>query len=160
MSAVRRFQQLIDGRFEDGAASFESINPATGAAWALMPRAGATDVDRAVTAAHRALGDKAWRGLTATQRGKLLFRLADLVAEHAQALAVLETTDTGKIIRETSAQIAYVAEYYRYFAGLADKLQGAHLRSTSPTWRSGCGASRSASSPRWCHGIPSSSCRR
>ncbi len=129
---MRRFQQLIDGRFEDGAASFESIDPATGAAWALMPRAGAADVDRAVTAAHRALSDTAWRGLTATQRGKLLFRLADLVAEQAQALAALETTDTGKIIRETSAQIAYVAEYYRYFAGLADKLQGAHLPIDKP----------------------------
>jgi len=129
---MRRFQQLIDGRFEDGDASFESINPATGAAWALMPRAGATDVDRAVTAAHRALNDKAWRGLNATQRGKLLYKLADLVAEHAPMLAELETTDTGKIIRETSAQIAYVAEYYRYFAGLADKLQGAHLPIDKP----------------------------
>lgn len=129
---MRRFQQLIDGKFEDGAASFESINPATGEAWALMPRAGAEDVDRAVTAAHRALNDAAWRGLTATQRGKLLYRLADLVAENAQVLAELETTDTGKIIRETSAQIAYVAEYYRYFAGLADKLQGAHLPIDKP----------------------------
>lgn len=129
---MRRFQQLIDGKFEDGSASFESINPATGKAWALMPRAGADDVDRAVTAAHRALNDTAWRGLTATQRGKLLYRLADLVAEHAQVLAELETTDTGKIIRETSAQIAYVAEYYRYFAGLADKLQGAHLPIDKP----------------------------
>lgn len=129
---MRRFQQLIDGQFEDGSASFESINPATGAAWALMPRAGAADVDRAVTAAHRALFDKAWRGLTATQRGKLLYKLADLVATHAQTLAELETTDTGKIIRETSAQIAYVAEYYRYFAGLADKLQGAHLPIDKP----------------------------
>ena len=129
---MRRFQQLIDGRFEDGDASFESINPATGTAWALMPRAQAEDVDRAVTAAHRALNDKAWRGLTATQRGKLLYKLADLVAEHAPTLAELETTDTGKIIRETSAQIAYVAEYYRYFAGLADKLQGAHLPIDKP----------------------------
>ena len=129
---MRRFQQLIDGTFEDGSASFESINPATGKVWALMPRAGAEDVDRAVTAAHRALNDPAWRGLTATQRGKLLYKLADLVTEHAQVLAELETTDTGKIIRETSAQIAYVAEYYRYFAGLADKLQGAHLPSDKP----------------------------
>ena len=129
---MRRFQQMIDGQFEDGSASFESINPATGDVWALMPRAGAADVDRAVTAAHRALNDTAWRGLTATQRGKLLYRLADLVAENAQVLAELETTDTGKIIRETSAQIAYVAEYYRYFAGLADKLQGAYLPIDKP----------------------------
>jgi acyl-CoA reductase-like NAD-dependent aldehyde dehydrogenase len=129
---MQRFQQLIDGQFEDGTASFESINPATGKVWALMPRAGAGDVERAVAAAHRALTDKAWRGLTATQRGKLLYRLADLVAEHAPRLAELETTDTGKIIRETSAQIAYVADYFRYFAGLADKLQGAHLPIDKP----------------------------
>ncbi len=129
---MRRFQQLIDGRFEDGSASFESINPATGKAWALMPRAGADDVNRAVTAAHRALDDKAWRGPNATQRGKLLFRLADLLAANAQEIADLETTDTGKIIRETSAQIAYVAEYFRYFGGLADKLQGAHLPIDKP----------------------------
>jgi len=129
---MRRFQQLIDGRFEDGDASFESLNPATGETWALMPRAGAADVDRAVKAANRVLTDPAWRGLTATQRGKLLFRLADLVAQHAPQLADLETADTGKVIRETSAQIAYVAEYYRYFAGLSDKVQGAHLPIDKP----------------------------
>jgi acyl-CoA reductase-like NAD-dependent aldehyde dehydrogenase len=129
---MRRFQHLIDGQFEDGTASFESLNPATGEAWALMPRAGAADVDRAVRSAHRAFSDPAWRELTATQRGKLLYRLADLVAANAQTLAELETADTGKIIRETSAQIAYVAEYYRYFAGLADKLLGAHLPIDKP----------------------------
>jgi (Z)-2-((N-methylformamido)methylene)-5-hydroxybutyrolactone dehydrogenase len=129
---VERFPHYIDGRFEDGAAQFESVNPATGEAWALMPRAGAEDVDRAVRAAERALNDAAWRGLTASQRGKLLYRLADLVAAHAQELAALETADTGKIIRETSAQIAYVAEYYRYYAGLADKVQGAHLPIDKP----------------------------
>jgi acyl-CoA reductase-like NAD-dependent aldehyde dehydrogenase len=129
---MQRFQHLIDGRFEDGDAAFESVNPATGLPWALMPRAGEKDVERAVTAAHRALTAKEWRGLTATQRGKLLFRLADLVAQNAQALAELETTDTGKIIRETSAQIAYVAEYFRYFGGLADKLQGAYLPIDKP----------------------------
>ena len=78
------------------------------------------------------LSNRVWSGLTASQRGKLLFRLADLVAANAQILAKLETRDTGKIIRETSAQIAYVAEYYRYFAGLADKVQGAHLPIDKP----------------------------
>lgn len=129
---MRRFQHLIDGAFEDGSGSFESINPATGNAWAIMPRAGAEDVGRAVTAAHRALNDKAWRGLTPTQRGKLLYKLADLLAANALEIAELETADTGKIIRETSAQIAYVAEYFRYFGGLADKLQGAHLPIDKP----------------------------
>lgn len=64
--------------------------------------------------------------MTATARGKLLLKLADLIAESAPRLAKLETRDTDKIIRETSAQIAYVAEYYRYYAGLEAKIQGAH----------------------------------
>jgi aldehyde dehydrogenase (NAD+) len=127
-----RFQHYIDGAFEDGAASFESLDPATGLAWATMPMAGAADVDRAVKAAHRAFVSGAWPALTATARGKLLHRLADLVQAAAPRLAALETRDTGKIIRETSAQIAYVAEYYRYYAGLADKIEGAHLPIDKP----------------------------
>jgi aldehyde dehydrogenase (NAD+) len=127
-----RFQHYIDGQFEEGAESFPSLDPATGTAWALMPKAGAGDVDRAVTAAHRAFLSGAWPRLTATARGKLLMRLADLVQEAAPRLAALETRDTGKIIRETSAQIAYVAEYYRYYAGLADKIEGAHLPIDKP----------------------------
>ncbi|MFC6486357.1 aldehyde dehydrogenase [Nitratireductor sp. GCM10026969] len=129
---MRRFQQYIDGRFEDGMATFESIDPATGRAWALMPEAREADVDRAVAAAERAFTAPAWAGLTATQRGRLLARLADLVAEHAPKLAEIETRDTGKVIRETSAQITYVADYYRYYAGLADKIEGAHLPIDKP----------------------------
>lgn len=129
---MRKFQHYIDGRFEDGSASFESRNPATGEVWALMPDAGRDGTDRAVKAAHRAFTDPAWCDLTATQRGKLLYRLADLIASNVPALAAIETVDTGKIIRETSAQIAYVAEYYRYYAGLADKIQGAHLPLDKP----------------------------
>ncbi|MEF9601571.1 aldehyde dehydrogenase [Paracoccus sp. PXZ] len=129
---MERFQHYIDGAFEDGAGSFDSIDPATGAPWARMPDASAADVDRAVRAAHRAFHAPDWAGLTASARGKLLLRLADLVAEAAPRLAELETRDTGKIIRETSAQIAYVAEYYRYYAGLADKIEGAHLPIDKP----------------------------
>ncbi|MFB2552562.1 aldehyde dehydrogenase [Ensifer soli] len=124
---MRRFQQYIDGAFDDGSGRFDSIDPATGAVWAEMPEAREVDVDRAVTAAERALWSGPWAAMTATQRGKLLYRLADLVAANAQELAELETRDTGKIIRETSAQIAYVADYYRYYAGLADKIEGAYL---------------------------------
>ncbi|WP_428030439.1 aldehyde dehydrogenase [Ancylobacter sp.] len=121
------FRLYIDGAFVEGRSRFDSLDPATGAAWASMPAAGAADVDRAVRAAHRAFDDPAWADLTATQRGRLLTRLGDLVAAHAPELAELETRDTGKIIRETRAQIGYVAEYYRYFGGLADKFEGAHL---------------------------------
>ncbi len=130
---MRRFQCYIDGRFEDGEASFSSLDPATGEPWAEMPESREADISRAVEAAHRALyDDAAWSKLTATQRGKLLYRLADLVAENAKTLAELETRDTGKIIRETSAQIAYVADYYRYYAGLADKIEGAYLPIDKP----------------------------
>ncbi len=127
-----RFQHYIGGTFEDGSASFESLDPATGKPWALMPSATAADVDRAMRAAAHAFHDPAWAGLTATARGKLLSRLADLVQEAAPRLALLETRDTGKIIRETSVQIAYVADYYRYYAGLADKIEGAHLPIDKP----------------------------
>jgi len=129
---MRQFQHYIDGAFEDGQARFDSIDPATGTPWAEMPEAREADVNRAVEAAHRALTSGAWPAMTATARGKLLYRLADLVAENAQKLAEIETQDTGKIIRETSAQIAYVADYYRYYAGLADKIEGAHLSIDKP----------------------------
>ncbi|CAM5762882.1 betaine-aldehyde dehydrogenase [Labrys miyagiensis] len=122
-----RFQLYIDGAFIDAAESFESLDPSTGRAWADMPAASAEEVDRAVGAAHRSFLDPSWADLTASQRGKLLMKLGDLVARDAGRLAELETRDTGKIIRETRAQIGYVAEYYRYFGGLADKVEGAHL---------------------------------
>ncbi|WP_377293142.1 aldehyde dehydrogenase [Rhizobium sp. SG2393] len=129
---MQRFQQYIDGAFEDGSARFDSLDPATGSVWADMPEAREGDVDRAVKAAERALYEGPWATMTATQRGKLLYRLADLVAARAPVLAELETRDTGKIIRETSAQIAYVAEYYRYYAGLADKIEGSTLPIDKP----------------------------
>ncbi|MBL8791277.1 MAG: aldehyde dehydrogenase family protein, partial [Rhizobiales bacterium] len=69
---MRKFQLYIDGKFEDGPQSFESLSPATGKPWAVMPDATPDVVDRAVRSAHRAFHDDAWRGLTATQRGKLL----------------------------------------------------------------------------------------
>lgn len=130
---MHSFQCYIDGRFEDGEGRFASLDPASGAAWAEMPESREADVGRAVEAADRALyEDAGWSKLTATQRGKLLYRLADLVTENAKTLAELETRDTGKIIRETSAQIAYVADYYRYYAGLADKIEGAYLPIDKP----------------------------
>jgi aldehyde dehydrogenase (NAD+) len=129
---MEKFQQYIDGSFEDSSQYFESVDPATGKAWAQMPSASVADVDRAVDAADTAFLAPEWATMTATARGKLLMQLADLIADNAPRLAALETRDTGKIIRETSAQIAYVAEYYRYYAGLADKIEGAHLPIDKP----------------------------
>src|SRR5258708_9875269 len=129
---LKSFKHYIDGEFSDAAQTFDSINPATGAVWSTMPAASMADVDRAVRAGDRALFAPEWASLNASQRGKLLYRLADLVAANAQELAELETADTGKIIRETRSQIGYVAEYYRYYAGVADKIQGAYLPVDKP----------------------------
>ncbi|MEM7472726.1 MAG: aldehyde dehydrogenase [Pseudomonadota bacterium] len=129
---MQEFQHYIGGSFHDGSAQFESIDPATGQVWAMMPEARTDDVNAAVDAAEGAFFAPEWAAMTASARGKLLYRLADLIAENATKLAALETRDTGKIIRETSAQIAYVAEYYRYYAGLADKIEGAYLPIDKP----------------------------
>ena len=128
------YLMYIDGEFcsaSDGA-TFETINPATGEAWATAPAATEDDVDRAVKAAHRALHEGPWADMTATERGKLLFVLADLLAEHSEHLGSVETTDSGKLAVETRGQSAYVAEYYRYYGGLADKLQGSTLPIDKP----------------------------
>jgi aldehyde dehydrogenase (NAD+)/betaine-aldehyde dehydrogenase len=130
--ALEIFQQYIDGSFSDASETFDSIDPANGNVWAKMPKATETDVDKAVTAAHKAFTSGVWPTLNASARGKLLYKLADLMAANADVLAELETRDTGKIRRETRAVILYISEYYRYFAGLADKLQGAHFDVDKP----------------------------
>jgi aldehyde dehydrogenase (NAD+) len=117
---------LIAGEWCDAESgeTFESFNPFTGKAWATVPRAGVADIDRAVTAARNAFEAPSWRSLNATERGKLLHRLGDLVAARADELAALETRDNGKLINEMSAQLHYMPEWFRYFGGLADKVEG------------------------------------
>ena len=134
MAAMRHYRLFIDGHWTEGAAGqvMQSENPATGAPWATFACASPEDVDRAVQAAARALEDPAWRDMTQTARGKLLYRLADLVQAHAQRIGRIETTDSGKLLAETVAQTAYVSDYYRYFAGLADKLEGRVLPIDKP----------------------------
>ena len=134
---MESFDLYINGQFEPGAARFDSLNPATSEPWASVAEAHEAEVDRAVEAAWQAFHRPEWRNMTAGARGKLLLKLADLVEANAAELARLETLDSGKIIRETRAQIAYVAEYYRYYAGLADKMEGHVLAIDKPdmvTW--------------------------
>lgn len=123
------FQLFIDGAWCEGAdgQTMETLNPANGQPWATFACASVADVDRAVAAAARALEEPAWRDMTQTARGKMISRLADLVERDAGELGRLETTDSGKLLAETASQTAYVADYYRYFAGLADKIEGAVL---------------------------------
>ena len=131
---MTNYQMYIDGGFCDASdgGRFDSINPATGKVWATAPAATEADVDRAVTAARRAMDEGEWSEMTATGRGRLLFELADLMAENSEHLGSIETTDSGKLAVETRGQSAYVAEYYRYYAGLADKIQGSTLPMDKP----------------------------
>ena len=121
---MQTFKHYINGRFSEGTEKFESLNPANGKPWAQFPAATEREVNQAVEAAETALFSGEWASLTATQRGKLLRNLGDLIVEYAHELGDLETTDSGKLAKETRAQSAYVADYYHYYAGLADKIQG------------------------------------
>ena len=128
------YRLYIDGEFceaSDGG-RFDSVNPANGQVWATAPAATEADVDRAVVAARRALTGGDWATMSATNRGRLLFELADRVADRASHLGEIETKDTGKLAVETRGQSAYVADYYRYYAGLADKIQGDTLPIDKP----------------------------
>ncbi|GGA21960.1 aldehyde dehydrogenase [Neptunicoccus cionae] len=134
MTDLPHFQLYIDGSFTEGQDGqvLRSKNPATGVDWASFACANPADVDRAVSAARRVLDDPTWRDMTQTRRGKLLYRLAELIEENAQALGRLETTDSGKLLAETASQTGYVGDYYRYYAGLADKIEGAVLPIDKP----------------------------
>lgn len=125
--ALSGYQNTINGRLQPVASTFESYDPFTGKPWALIPLDGPEQVDAAVAAAKAAFRSSEWAGLTATARGKLLVRLADLIAENADRLAAIETRDNGKLLSETTAQLRYIPEWFRYFGGLADKIEGAVL---------------------------------
>ena len=134
MSELKKYQMYIDGEWVDAENDkcFESFNPADGEPWAVIPEASAGDVDAAVCAAHRAFVSGPWSTMLATQRGKLLRRLGDLLAENSELLGKVETTDTGKLLKETRWQATYIADYFHYYAGLADKVQGSTLPIDKP----------------------------
>lgn len=134
MTSKSHYQLFIDGAWTEGSErqTMASQNPATGEDWATFACASEADIERSIGAARRMLNDPAWRDLTQTQRGKLLYRLADLIEQNAAELGRLETTDSGKLLTETVVQTAYVGDYYRYYAGLADKIEGAVLPIDKP----------------------------
>jgi (Z)-2-((N-methylformamido)methylene)-5-hydroxybutyrolactone dehydrogenase len=123
---MKKHQMLIGGEWHNSATGewIESMNPFTAAPWALIPRGGKDDVNHAVAAAKKAFYSNPWRGLTATARGALLRRFADLVASEAERLAEIETTDNGKLLAEMRAQLNYLPQWFHYFGGLADKIEG------------------------------------
>jgi aldehyde dehydrogenase (NAD+) len=116
---------LIDGAWTDGAGGdrLDSYNPFDQSVWATIPQATDEDVAAAIGAAHRAFRD-VWRKTLGRDRAALMLRLADLLEERGDALARVDSTDNGKVIRETTAQMRFAARNYRHFAGYADKLQG------------------------------------
>lgn len=126
---MQHYKMFIGGAWVDaiGGETFDSVNPYDGKAWARIPRGRAADAEAAVEAAHDAFRSGAWPALTASARGKLLRRLGDLIAENADRLIRVEVADNGKLINEISAQVRYLPEYFYYFGGLADKVEGAVL---------------------------------
>ena len=126
MADLKTYQMLINGEWVDASdgGSFTSINPASGDDWATIPEATADDVDKAVNAAHLAFTQGPWASALPTQRGRYLRKLADLLAERSEELGRTETIDTGKMLKETRWQAKYIAEFFHYYAGCADKIHG------------------------------------
>ncbi|MGA0127837.1 MAG: aldehyde dehydrogenase [Burkholderiales bacterium] len=123
---MQKFKMYIDGEFVEAASGkyFDSYYPFTGKVWSQVAEGGPEDVDRAVKAAHRAFTSGDWAELTASQRGMLVHRLGDLIARDAKKLAEMEVQDNGKLIAEMQGQVNYVPQWYYYFGGLADKIEG------------------------------------
>ncbi|MCK8786612.1 aldehyde dehydrogenase [Roseomonas sp. NAR14] len=134
MTELVRYLNTVDGRRRAAADGqwIVSQNPFTGEAWAEVPRGTKADADEAVAAAHRAFTGGAWPALSATARGKLLRRLGDLIARDADKLAAIEVRDNGKLLAEMGGQLRYIPEWFHYYGGLADKIEGGVLPMDKP----------------------------
>ena len=124
---LKSYQTYIDGRWTDAASgkTFQTFDPYTGQPWALLPECDKVDVDIAVEAAFRAFENGPWPKTTASARGKIMRRIAQLIEQHAEHLGQVEVRDNGKLISEMVAQTKYMPEWFYYYGGLADKIQGA-----------------------------------
>jgi len=131
---MKTYNHFINGAWVEPAsgAYFDTENPYTGEVWARVARGNAEDADRAVKAAKAAFDQGEWAEMRPTTRGKLLVRLAEIIERESVRLGELEVRDNGKLIAEMGAQTKYLAEWYRYFGGLADKVEGAVLPSDKP----------------------------
>ncbi|OCW56340.1 aldehyde dehydrogenase [Hoeflea olei] len=130
---MKTYQLFIGNEFVDAAEGgwFDTLDPFTGEAWARVPRATQTDVDRAVAAAKAAL-DGPWGQMSASDRGMLLHKVGELIEANADKLAEVECRDNGKLKSEVMGQVRYVAKYFYYYGGLADKIQGAVVPNDKP----------------------------
>ena len=121
----QEYKMYINGEWVDSSSGkkIETLNPETNEVWASVPEANEQDVDLAVSSAQKAF-DSSWSNLHPRERAKYLRRIANALRHNAEHLGKIETIDTGKLFRETKTQANYIAEYYDYFAGLADKVEG------------------------------------
>jgi acyl-CoA reductase-like NAD-dependent aldehyde dehydrogenase len=126
MAQPIKLQHFINGERVDphNGEHFESVNPATGEVVYLAARGDAADVARGVDSAEATFVDPRWRDLSQTRRGHLLRRLGDLIGEHSEELAYAECRDNGKVLREMRAQLTALPEYFYFYGGLADKING------------------------------------
>ncbi|MCM3638929.1 aldehyde dehydrogenase [Sporosarcina luteola] len=129
ITELKTYDMYINGEWTASSSGeyFPSYNPATGEAWCRVAKGTAEDVDQAVRAAHQAFLNSEWTHMTYTERGKLVRKLGELIAENVEELAHYETIDNGKLIREMRGQLNYLPEFYYYYAGLADKIHGQTL---------------------------------
>jgi len=131
---LRTYQQLIGGVWcsASGGEWLESFNPANGEVWALIPRGRLADAEHAVAAALAAFESTAWRTMTASARGDLLRRVATYLEGHIEDLAVIEARDNGKRLVDVLPQLRTLPKYFHYYAGLADKIEGAVIPNDVP----------------------------
>ena len=130
---TQRYKLFINNEWVDPLSGlwFDSLDPFSGEAWAEIPRANKEDVDRAVEAASAAM-DGAWGTMSATDRGLLLHKLGELIEKNADNLTLAESRDNGKLSSEVGGQVRYMAKYFYYYGGLADKIQGAVIPMDKP----------------------------
>ncbi len=130
---MEKYRHYINGQWSDPSSGewFNTENPYTGEVWAQVAKGNAADVDAAVSAAKAAF-EGGWADMHPTQRGKLLVKLSELIERDAARLGEIEVTDNGKLIAEMGGQTRYMAEWYRYYGGLADKVEGAVIPSDKP----------------------------
>ena len=133
MPELKKYKMFIGGEWveSDTKKTFETLNPENNKPWAIVPEASANDVDKAVKAAQKAFEGE-WPKLLPRERAKFLKAIGNKLRDNAELLGKVETIDTGKLFRETNKQANYIAEYYDYYAGLADKVEGTVLPIDKP----------------------------
>ena len=121
------YGHFIDGNAIDSVSGEYLLtdDPFTGIPWARIARGTREDVGAAVAAARRALLQGPWPAMTPSERGRLLWKLGDAIAANAERLAEIERRDNGKLASEVTAQVRYMGDYFKYYAGLADKIHSA-----------------------------------